>query len=34
MSHLALLACKLYQVPEIHELIGFVYWCATGKFLS
>ena len=25
---------KLYRVPEIHELIGFVYWFATGNFLS
>lgn len=25
---------KLYRVPAVHELIGFVYWFATGNFLS
>jgi len=32
MTALATLASKTYGVPEIHDLIGFVYWFATGDF--
>jgi hypothetical protein len=34
MDALASLTARIYRVPEIHELIGFVYWFATGRFLG
>jgi hypothetical protein len=34
MAVLVALASRVYQVPEIHELIGFVYWVVKGDFLS
>jgi hypothetical protein len=34
MTALASLASKIYSVREIHELVGFAYWFATGKFLG
>jgi hypothetical protein len=30
----ASLAARIYRVPEIHELVCFVYWFATGRFLD
>ncbi len=33
MTLVGSLASKIYHGPEIHELIGFVYWVSTGKFL-
>jgi hypothetical protein len=33
MTFLASLASRIYQVPEVHELTGFLYWIATGNFL-
>lgn len=34
MTHAVSVLSKLYRVPQIHELVGFVYWFATGNFLS
>jgi hypothetical protein len=34
MTLLHSFTARLYRVPEIHELIGFAYWFATGNFLS
>jgi hypothetical protein len=34
MGGVASLAARVYRVPEIHELICFVYWFATGRFLD